>query len=82
MMSSYTFHTVEHCTLTAILIFSPCCVTVSPSQLVLPAVTAAVLFCDSVLIVPPDVDRRKDECNQHGEAAEQRKDGNALLLVL
>lgn len=32
-------------------------VTVSLLQLVLPAVTATVFLCDSVLIVSPDVDR-------------------------
>lgn len=49
---------------------------------VLLAVSAAVFLCDSILIVPPDVHRGEDQHQQHAEAAEECKDGNALLLRL
>lgn len=48
----------------------------------LPAVPAAVFLRDVVLNVPPDVDRREDEGNQHGEAAQEGEVGDALLLAL
>lgn len=51
-------------------------------QNILPTVSAAVLLCDAVLIVPPDVHRREDERHQHGKAAEEGEDGDALLLGL
>lgn len=48
----------------------------------LPAVTAAVFLRDVVLHVPPDVDRRDNQGDQHGEAAQQGEVGDALLLAL
>lgn len=47
-----------------------------------PAVPAAVFLRDVVLNVAPDVDRRENQGNQHGEAAEEGKVGDALLLAL
>lgn len=48
----------------------------------LPAVCAAVILRDLFFAVPPDVDRREDQGEQHGEAAQEGKVGDALLLVL
>jgi hypothetical protein len=45
-------------------------------------VSVTVLFCDSVLVLPPDVYRGEGESHQHSEAAQQSKDGYALLLRL
>lgn len=49
---------------------------------ILLAVTAAVFLRDFVLNVPPDVDRRQNQGNQHGEAAQEGEVGDALLLAL
>lgn len=47
-----------------------------------PAVPATVILRDPVLIFPPNVHSREDQCDQHGEAAHQGEDHNALLLRL
>lgn len=47
-----------------------------------PAAAATVVLRDAVLVLPPDVDGGEDERHQHGEAAHQGKDHDALLLRL
>lgn len=48
----------------------------------LPAVPAAVFLRDVVLGVAPDVDRRQNQGDQHGQAAQEGNVGDALLLAL
>lgn len=47
-----------------------------------PAVSAAVVLRDVFFHVLPDIDRRENQGDQHGEAAQQGKVGDALLLAL
>lgn len=47
-----------------------------------PAVPAAVLLCDAILVVTPDVHRGEDQRHQDGKAADQGKDHDAFLLRL
>lgn len=47
-----------------------------------PAAPAAVVLRDAVLVLAPDVDGGENERHQHGEAAHQGKDHDALLLRL
>lgn len=49
---------------------------------VLPAVPATVLLRDPVFIFTPNVHRWENQSHQHGKAAQQGKDHNALLLRL
>lgn len=48
----------------------------------LPAAPATVVLRDAVLVLAPNIDGRENECHQHGEAAHQGKDHDALLLRL
>ena len=60
----------------------PLAVTSSPGGPLSPAVSATVLLRDAVLLAPPQVHRREDQRQQHGQAAQQGEDGHALLLRL
>lgn len=77
LSSSYTLCTVHEWDL-----YLLACSCLSHLPRILPAVSATVFLRDAVLVVAPDVYGGKDERHQHSKAAEEGKDGNALLLVL